>query len=175
MPRGDFPHHLQRAFRSEAQSAGRRHRALRGLRLRGLQPYREGDGRGLHAGADCAQDAFLHAALAAGAGGDAGHRPASGAALAPRGRREYSFPRRLRLGLLHVGVEHRDMEPRRGEGEQPYLHHTAADDALFRACARRAHNALRGSGRRADSRRRVYFPESKKVTARGRLRRAACS
>ena len=85
LPRGDFPHHLQRAFRAEAQSAGRRHRALRGLCIRGLQPYREGDGRGLHAGADCAQDAFLHAALAAGAGGDAGHRPASGAACAPRG------------------------------------------------------------------------------------------
>ena len=74
-----------------------------------------------------------------------------------------------------MGVEHRDMEPRRGEGEQPYLHHAAADDALFRACARRAHNALRGRGRRADSRRSVYFPESKKVTARGRLRRAAWS
>lgn len=64
-----------------------------------------------------------------------------------------------------MGVEHRDMEPRRGEGEQPYLHHAAADDALFRRRARRAYNALRGRGRRADSRRRVYFAAGEEVAA----------
>ena len=84
----------------------------------------------------------------------------------PRGCREYSFPRRFRLGLLHVGVEHCDMEPRRREGEQPDLHHAAADDALFRARARRAHNALRSSRRRADTQRRVYFAENREKTKR---------